>query len=198
MVETLIKLVSVWASGGANTMNRHEGAGSDWIGSLVEELDLFVKEPVADLSQFRALLEECRLPERIRQTVGIVNRELGYAALDLLDFLPPHRSILRLSFWKKKTEYVMEIVLRTTGPAVVFHSVTTPSSWERYIYGYQRPSGSRIVFNQSFMPEEITDATVKIWFSFLLSEFAKKFNPGMYMHATTEHSLILIRALVRG
>jgi hypothetical protein len=174
-------LISIWESG-ANRMNRHKGAGSNWIGSLVEELDLFVKDPVTDVSRFRALLEECRLPERIRQTVVAVHRELGYAALDLLDFLPPQRSILLLSFCKKKTEYVMEIVLRTTGPAVVFHSVTrTLGSWERYIYGYSRSTGSRIAFNQSFMPVEITDETVKVWFSFLLSEFDKKFDPGMCM-----------------
>jgi len=55
---------------GAKRMNPHKCVGGDWIRSLVKRLDLVEKDPVADLSHFRALLEECQLPERIREIVG--------------------------------------------------------------------------------------------------------------------------------
>ena len=166
-------------------MNSHKGASSGWIGSLVKELDLVKeKDPVVDLSRFRTQLEECQLPERIRETVATVNGEVGYHALSLLDFLPPQRSVLRLSFSKKRTEYIMEIVLRTSGPAVVFHSVTgAPGAWERYLHGYSRSVGSHIAFNQNFKPAEITNETMRVWFSFLLSGFNRKFNPGIYLQS---------------
>jgi hypothetical protein len=160
-------------------MNRHKGTGSDWVTSLVNELDLVEKDPVANLSRFRTLVEECHLPERIQQTVVTVNKEVGYQALHLLDFLPPHRSILHLSFCKKKTKYTMEIVLRTSGPAVVFHSVPRAiGAWNRYLFGCSRDSRSHIAFKQNFIPGEITDESIKVWFSFLLSGFDKKFDPG--------------------
>lgn len=154
-------------------------------GSLVKELDLVErKDSVVDLSPFRSQLEESQLPERIRQIVAAINGEAGYQALYLLDFLPPQRSVLRLSFSKKRTEYIMEIVLRSSGPAVVFHSVTgAPGAWERYLHGYSRSIGSHIAFNQNFKPAEITDEIMRVWFSFLLSGFNGKFNPGTYLQS---------------
>jgi hypothetical protein len=162
-------------------MALHKDASSDWISSLVTELDLNKeKKPVVDSSLFRTQLEECQLPERIRQTAAAINVEVGYQALHLLDFLPPQRSVLRLSFSKKKTEYIMEIVLRTSGPAVVFHYVTgTPGSWQRYLYGYSRSVRSHIALKQDFKPTIITNEILRAWFSFLLSGFDKKFNPGL-------------------
>jgi hypothetical protein len=160
-------------------MGPHQKASNDWICSLVTELDLIKeKKPVADLNLFRTQLEECQLPERIRQTVAAINGEMGYRALNLLDFLPPQRSVLHVSLSRKKTEYIMEIVIRTSGPAVVFHYVTgAPGSWERYLYGFWRTMGSHIAFNQGFKPAKITDEIVRGWLSFLLSGFDKKFNP---------------------
>ena len=167
-------------------MGQSKSTNGDWIGSLISELDLAQEKGlVADISTFRAQLNDSRLPERIRQTVIDVNKKVGYQALYLLDFLQPQRTVLRLSFTKKRTEYLMEIVLRTSGPAVVFHSLTkAPGPWERYLYGYARSLGSRIAFNQNFDPPAITDEILKIWFSFLLSGFNKKFNPGSYLESS--------------
>jgi len=167
-------------------MGQSKNTSGDWIGSLISELDLAEeKGPVADISTFRTQVNDFRLPERIRHTVIEVNEKLGYQALYLLDFLQPQRTVLRLSFTKKKTEYIMEIVLRTSGPAIVLYSMTkAPGPWERYLYGYTRYLGSRIAFNQHFDPPAITDEIMKIWFSFLLSGFNKKFNPGSYLESS--------------
>jgi hypothetical protein len=167
---------------GVDSMGRRKAASTDWIGSLVTELDLVEEAgPVADLSDFRAQMEEFHLLERIRQTVAAVNEEVGYQALELLDFLPPQRSVMRLAFSKKRTEYTLEIVVRASGPGVVFHSAAkSHGTWERYLYGCSRPLESNIAFKQDFNPAAITDETIRVWFSYLLSGFNKKFSPGMY------------------
>jgi hypothetical protein len=154
---------------------------SHWIGSLIKELNLAKeKEPGVDLHDFRTQLDKYQLTERIRQTAAAINEEIGYQALYLLDFQPPQHSVVRLSFSKKKTEYIMKIVLRASGPAVVFHSVTGGyGSWRHYIYKVSRSAGSHIAFEQNFMPATITDEIMRGWFCFLLSGFDRKFKPGM-------------------
>ena len=162
-------------------MDLHTDTNSSWIGSLVKEIKLIKeKEPVGDLDRFRAQLDKYQIPERIRQTAAAINEEIGYQALYLLDFLPPQHSVVRLSFSKNKTEYIMKIVLRTSGPAVVFQSVTgVHGSWQRYIYKVSHAVGSNVAFKQTFMPAKITDEIMRGWFRFLLSGFDKKFKPEM-------------------
>jgi hypothetical protein len=162
-------------------MDLHTDPNGGWIGPLVKETKLIKeKEPVVDLDSFRAQLDKYQLPERIRQTVAAINGEFGYQALYLLDFLPPQRSVLRLSFLKNKTEYIMKIVLRTNGPAVVFQSVTgAHGSWRHYIYKVSHAVGSHVAFKQTFMPAKITDEIMRGWFRFHLSGFDKKFKPEM-------------------
>jgi len=160
-------------------MDEHKQTKGNWIGPLVTELNLVKeKETVIDLDRFRAQLEDSKLLERIRKAAADINAEVGYHALDLMDFLSPQRSVLRLSFSKNTTEYNMEIALRMSGPAVVFHSVDEVSDRRnRYLYGYSRSRGSRIAFNQNFNPAEITEEIIQVWFSFLLSRFDDKFKP---------------------
>lgn len=162
-------------------MDHHIDTNSGWIGSLVKKLNLIEeKEPAVDLDSFRAQLDKYQLPERIRQTAAAINEEIGYKAVYLLDFLPPQHSVVRLSFSKNETEYIMKIVLRSNGPAVVFHSVTGAyGSWQHYIYKVSHPVGSRVAFNQTFIPANITDEIMRGWFCFLLSGFDKKFKPKM-------------------
>jgi hypothetical protein len=162
-------------------MDFHTSPNSDWIGSLVKEIKLIKQNvPVVDLDSSRAQLEKYQMPERVRQTAAAVNEKIGDQALYLLDFLPPQHSVVRLSFWKNKTEYVMKIVLRTSGPAVIFQSVTgVYGSWRRYICGVSHSWGSHVAFKQTFMPAKITDEIIRHWFRFLLSGFDKKFKPEM-------------------
>src|SRR5260370_36838557 len=90
--------------------------------SFSDELGLVrEKETVIDLDHFRAQLEDSQLLERMRKAAADINEKVGYHALDLMDFLSPQRSVLRLSFSKKITEYILEVVLRMSGPEVVFH-----------------------------------------------------------------------------
>jgi hypothetical protein len=152
---------------------------SRWIGSLVKEVDIVrEKEPSVDLNGFRAQLDKYQLSERIRQTAAVINEEIGYQALYLLDFVPPQHSVVSVSISKNKNEYIMKIVLRASGPAVVFHSVTRGyGSWRKFIYKVLHSAGSHIAFEQNFMPASITDEIIRDWFCFLVSGFEKKFKP---------------------
>ncbi len=141
-------------------MDEHKQPSGNWIAPLVTELNLVrERETVINLDLFRAQLEDSQLLERIRKVAAEINAEVGYHALDLMDFLSPQRTVLRLSLSKNRTEYIFEIVLRVSGPAVVFHSVPEDSDrWNWYLYGSS---------------EEI----IQVWFSFLLSRFDDKFKP---------------------
>ncbi len=160
-------------------MDEHKQPSGNWIAPLVTELNLVrERETVINLDLFRAQLEDSQLLERIRKVAAEINAEVGYHALDLMDFLSPQRTVLRLSLSKNRTEYIFEIVLRVSGPAVVFHSVPEDSDrWNWYLYGSSGSRGSRIAFNQNFNPAEITEEIIQVWFSFLLSRFDDKFKP---------------------
>jgi hypothetical protein len=162
-------------------MDIHIDPNSRRIGSLIKELYIVrEQEPSVDLNGFRAQLDKYQLPERIRQTAAAINEEIGYQALYLLDFLPPQHSVVRVSISKNKNEYIMKIVLRASGPAVVFHSVTRGyGSWRKFIYKVSRSAGWHIAFEQNFMPATITDEIIWGWFCFLISGFEKKFKPEM-------------------
>ena len=149
-------------------MDVHIDPNSLWIGSLVKDLDIVrEKDPGVDLNGLRAQLDKYQLRERIRQTLAAINEELGYQALYLLDFLPPQHSVVRASISKNKNEYIMKIVLRAIGPAVVFHSVTSSyGSWRKYIHKVSHSAGSHIPFEQNFIPATITDEIITDWFLF--------------------------------
>ena len=160
-------------------MDLHIDPNSRRIGSPVKKLDIVrEKEPSVDINGIRTQLDKYQLPERIRQTAAAINEEIGHQALYLLDFLPPQHSVVRVSISKNKNEYIMKIVLRASGPAVVFHSVTRGYGlWRKFIYKVSHSAGLHITFEQNFMPATITDEIIMGWFCFLVSGFDKKFKP---------------------
>jgi hypothetical protein len=162
-------------------MDLHIDSNSRRIGSLVKKLDIVrEKEPGVDPNGFRTQLDKYQLPERIRETAAAINEEMGYQALYLLDYLPPQHSVLRVSISKNKIEYIMKIVIRASGPAVVFYSVTRGYGlWRKFISKVSHSAGSHIAFEQNFMPATITDEITRGWFCFLVSGFEKKFKPEM-------------------
>ena len=162
-------------------MDLHIDPNGRWIGSRVKKLDVVrEKAPGVDFNGFRAELDKYQLAERIRQTAAAINEEIGYQALYVLDFLPPQHSVVRVSISKNKNEYIMKIVLRASGPAVVFHSVTRGYGlWRKFIYRVSHSAGSHIAFEQNFTPATITDEIIRGWFCFLVSRFEKKFKPDM-------------------
>jgi hypothetical protein len=134
----------------------------------------------AVLDGFRDQLEACRLPDRIREAAAATNARMGHQALYLLELMRPQRCVLHLSCSKNQNEYVLDLVVLSGGPAVVFHSVIgSHGSWRRYLYSYSRFLRPQIAFQHDFKPAAISDETVRLWLFFLLSGFKRKLKSEM-------------------
>jgi hypothetical protein len=146
-----------------------------WVKSLITELKLpGEKNAAIDITDFRVQVEKSQLLERVRKVVAEINRAVGYHILDLLEYLPPSRSLLRVSFTEKRTEYIFEVTISSGGPKLVFHSAAKIAyGWERYLY----TAKSHVALTQSLIPLEITQDVVQTWFAYVLSRFKNKFKP---------------------
>ncbi len=150
-----------------------------WIKPLLMKLQLVGPEEFSpDLTTLRAQLEESGFMEQICEAVGQVNRTAGRSILQLESFLPPRRAVSKVSFYNEKTEHVMEIVLRTRGPALVFYSRKQSSAgYLRYINRYSYLRKPSIRFVQHVQPKDVTEHDIECWFSYLLSGFKGEFKP---------------------
>ena len=155
------------------------GTPHRWIDTLLSQLDLVEKREVqADLRPQWSRLEESQLPERIRNIIADVNGAAGYHLLELLDFLPPQKTVLRLSFSKNHTEHVMEIEVDENGSSLVFYSVAkNPDLWERYFRNHSRKANRVTCLELDLHPSEILEADVRAWVAYVLSGFKNKFKP---------------------
>jgi hypothetical protein len=175
----------VWGNrisdGRHDTVDNHAQPPEKWINPLLEKLNLIQpKRAPMDLNRLWAELEDCRIAERIHHVISKVNEQAGYRILQLFDFLPPQRFVLRVVFEKRKTEYTMDMVLGENGAAMVFHSAKLACTrWRRYIYGESRPRGHSSEVTRFFRAAEITDRTIEAWLSFLLSGFDRHFGYGL-------------------
>jgi hypothetical protein len=162
-----------------------------WINPLLTQLNLVQEEQsLADFRPDWAKMEECQLPERIRRVVADVNGAAGYHVLELLDFLPPQKTVLRISYSKQQTDYVMEILLRESGGVLVFYSSRkTPDRWGRYFQSHAR-KGKRVnILEQDFHPAEVLDEDIRSWVSYLLSGFENKFKPSERLQLSEKSDL---------
>ena len=155
-------------------------AQNDWVNSLLTQQNLVQpkNENSVDLKPCWAQIEECRMVERMGQMAGDINRAAGYYMLELQDFLPPQKTILSIRFSKRYAEYVLEIVAREGGAAVVFYSLSkVPDLWEHYFRNQSRLRNPSITLEVDICPAEILDDDLQRWFSYLLSGFRNKFKP---------------------
>jgi hypothetical protein len=160
-------------------MEKNSNGKQSWISPLLTKLDLV--QANVELIDFRpcwAHLEECRLPERMRKIVADVNGAAGYHVLELLDFLPPQKTVLRVSYSEQRNEHVMQIVVRENGAGVIFYSIRkTRDMWERYFPNRSRKGSRMTVLDLDLHPMEILEEDIQNWISYLLSGFEKKFKP---------------------
>ncbi len=158
-------------------MSEQDRPPEKWINPLLEKLDLARPKRIPiDLRALWAELEECRVPDRIHTVAANINHEAGYHVLNLLDYLPPQRSVVRVVYPRNKVEFVMSIVLLANGAAVTFHSARIfTSRWDRYIPGRSSSREHPVEIIRGFQAYEITDGIIQGWFSFLLSGFSREF-----------------------
>jgi hypothetical protein len=160
-----------------------------WINPLLAQLNLVQEEQsLADFRPDWAKMEECRLQERIRKVVADVNGAAGYHVLELLDFLPPQKTVLRISYSKQDTKHSLEIVVRGSGAVAVF-SKKKADKWERFFPNRSRKGARVTVFEQDFQPAEILEEDIQSWISYLLSGFEKKFKPREKPHLSEKSEL---------
>jgi hypothetical protein len=155
-------------------------AQNDWINSLlIQNLVHPEEENSVDLKSSRAQIEECQMTERMRQMVADINRAAGYYMLELQEFLPPQRTILRIGFSKRFAEYVLEIVDRDGDvAAVVFYSLSKIYElWEQCFPNLSRFRKPSISLELDILPAEIRNDDLQRWFTYLLSGFKNKFKP---------------------
>jgi hypothetical protein len=164
---------------GFTMLNEKQESNEKWINSLLTRLDLVRKnEGLVDFNVFWDELEQCHLPERIRKVVADVNGAAGYHVLELLDYLPPQKTVLHVAFSKNRYKHVMEIELSERGATVVFYSLRKfHDAWERYFPNRARKSNRTTVLELDFHAAEVLDVNIESWFSYLLSGFQKSFKP---------------------
>jgi hypothetical protein len=96
--------------------------------------------------------------------------------IELLDFLPPQKTVLRVSFSEEGTGNKMEIVVREHSAAVVSRS-RKEISGARALYLPKSPRvRNRTTFvDLDFPAAEILEENIERWFSYLLSRFESKY-----------------------
>ena len=155
-------------------------AESDWINSVLIQQNLVEprEEHFVDLKPCWAQMGETRMVERIGEMVADINGAAGYYMLELQDFLPPQTTILTITFSKRYSEFVLEIMACEDGAAtVVFYSLSKISDfWEHYFRNQSRRKPS-ISLKLDFHPAEILNDDLQRWFSYLLSGFSRKLKP---------------------
>lgn len=158
-----------------------------WINPLLQRLNL-VRKSEADLARDACWrqIEECELSDRIGRIVSEVNRAAGYHILEMLDFLPPQKNVLRVSFDRQRVKHSLEVVIRESGIVLMFSTRRRVSiGWGRYISTRSMRHSSTLVWDQIIHPEEILDQNIQAWISYLLSGLDKKFRLDQILHASS-------------
>jgi hypothetical protein len=177
-------------------LNQRRGNES-WIAPLLERLNL-VRETEEDLAQDMCWrqIEECELVERIGRLVVEVNRAARYRVLEMVDFLPPQKNVLRISFEQGQVKHNLEFAIRESGIVLMFSTTKMDSTgWKRYVSTHSMKSNSTLVWEQVIHPEEILEENVRAWISYLLSGLDKKFRLDQILHASTTRETDLSAAL---
>ncbi len=168
-------------------MNQRRGNG-DWITQL-EQLKLAGErkaDPGKDTNWSQ--IEEFELTERIGKLVTEVNRAAGYHILGMVDFLPPQKDILRVSFDKQHVKHCMEVAIQERGIVLTFSSRKRARNiLGRFFSSNLTGIRSTIVWEQVIRPQEILERNIQAWLSYLLSGFDKQFRLDQILQASLEN-----------
>ena len=161
-----------------------------WINPLLQRLNLVRtrEEDIVRNGHWKQI-EKCELSDRIGRLVADVNRAAGYHVLEIVDFLPPQKNVLRVSFDRRRIKHSLELVIRESGVALMFSTTRRmPGGWG--IFGTTRSTRhSTLIWEEFIQPEEILDQNIQAWISYLLSGLDKKFRLDQILHAAPEAEL---------
>ena len=172
--------------------------GNDhWINPLLEQLNL-ARETEKNLARNACWkkIEECELVERIGNLVVEVNRAAGYRVLEMVDFLPPQKNILRVSFERGQVKHNLEFVIRESGVSMMFSTTDRSWTWWRPRFPTNsKRSNSTLAWEQIVHLEEISEQNIQAWISYLLSGLDKKFRLDQILQSSPGQETDLSEAL---
>jgi len=161
------------SSAGAN-------ASQHWIRPLLSRLDLVSHaEGEKNPAELWDELARTGLLDRLRALPSLINEEAGRHLVHEQWFLPPQRVVCTFTLRKEKLQYGMQLVLRRTGPFLVFYT-KKPGTSSRAHSLYRYISGTPAIDVRSrrlLRPAEVSEADLQEWFSYLLSGFEESFQP---------------------
>jgi len=161
--------------------------GNDlWINPLLTRLDL-VSQREQDLTRSAHWhkIEECEITERIGRLVTEVNRAAGYHVLEMVEFLPPQKNILRVSFERKGAKHRLELAIRDSGIVLMFSSTKGIfTGWRHRFISRSGRKSSSLAWEEFIHPEEISEQNIQAWLSYLLSGLDKKFRLDQILQAS--------------
>jgi hypothetical protein len=167
-------------------------ADHHWIKPLLQRFNLGPNgEGLAPDAHWKQI-EECELTDRIGRLISAVNRAAGSYILEMVDFLPPQKNVLRVSFDRRAVKHNLEIVIRGGGITLMFSTTRRASTlWGRYIPRRSSRHTSTLVWEQVIYPGEVSDQNIQAWVSYLLSGLDKKFRLDQILnsYATEEAGL---------
>jgi hypothetical protein len=172
-------------------VNQRRG-NDQWINPLLKRFDLVAKDEDPARNSYWRQIEECELAERVGKLVTDVNRVAGYHVLEMTDFLPPQKNVLRVSFEQHRLKHYLEIAIRESGIVLMFSTAKRASNrWGRYVPMRSIGRHTTLVWEQIIHPEEILEQNIQAWISYLLSGLDKQFRLDQILHAspTTEAGL---------
>jgi hypothetical protein len=161
-------------------------ANDYWINPLLKRFDLVGKreQDLARDAHWKQI-EECELTERIGRLVIDVNRAAGYRVLEMVEFLPPQKNILRVSFERHRVKHNLELAIRESGIVLMFSTSRRVSTgWTRFLSVKSARTHSTLIWEQDIHPAEVLEQNIQAWLSYLLSGLDKKFRLDQILHSS--------------
>jgi hypothetical protein len=177
-------------------LNQRQG-NDYWISPLLSKLNLIkAEEANADPRHYWKSIEECKLLERIGKVTAEINGAAGYHVLQMVEYLPPQKKVIHISFKRKRVKHRLELVLRNEGILLVFSTARhILPRWDCFFRQASLKDNSTVVWEQIIRPEEILEENIQAWLSYLLSGLDKKFRLDQILRASASQETALDAAL---
>ena len=152
---------------------------SNWVKPVLKQMGLGdFSDSAQDLSRFREAIEEFKIVDGIREIAGQINSEANSHIIEVLEFLPPARSIARVRFSRDNASYFLEIVIRPAGPKAVFYTPKKMRASLQRLFGSESaPPNFKVELSVPFRPDAVTHGDLRFWFVYLISGFKEEFKP---------------------
>jgi hypothetical protein len=166
-------------------LNKRQG-NEYWINPLLTKLNLIQPtDSISDPQNYWKSIEEWKLLERIGKVIKEINNAAGYHVLQMVEYLPPQKKVIHVSFNRNHVKHRMEIVLRSEGIVLMFSaSRSIAARWDRYFSNTSSKASSTVVWEQIIHPGEILEENIQAWLSYLLSGLDKKFRLDQMLQAS--------------